>query len=345
MRRKLLILKLTLLITSVAFTLTTLELLTRFRVRAWPFDESLSLPEHLTSRDATLRWRFPPAPGRNALGLRNREVGPKPADCYRILVLGDSLVWSGETSSGPLYTEMIERRLNARAHPGGKSFEVINAGVPGYTTYQELEFLKIYGLDMQPDAVVLAFVFNDLYYPYLHKSTSQNLLGPEPMIRRYRFDPDRLLGRLFGRSYLAHDIVYAADLLFTRLRRPIYPFERRVDFYLAWKEHGWVHTAQLIGEMQALLARRGVPLNLLVFPVSDQVTESYLAADRAYVLYPQERIRRICAERGIPLLDLTEPIRANGGVSLFRDYLHLNGKGNDVVVDQVEQHLVRALGL
>src|SRR5215831_13184093 len=32
------------------------------------------------------------------------------------------------------------------------SFEVINAGIPGYTTYQELEFLKIYGLYMEPDS-------------------------------------------------------------------------------------------------------------------------------------------------------------------------------------------------
>jgi hypothetical protein len=38
------------------------------------------------------------------------------------------------------------------AVPGlGKSIEVINAGIPGYTTYQELEFLKVYGLDMKPD--------------------------------------------------------------------------------------------------------------------------------------------------------------------------------------------------
>ncbi len=48
-------------------------------------------------------------------------------------------------------------------------FEIVNAGIPGYTTYQELEFLKIYGLEMNPDMVILGFVFNDVYYKYLHK--------------------------------------------------------------------------------------------------------------------------------------------------------------------------------
>jgi len=44
------------------------------------------------------------------------------------------------------------------------------------------------------------------------------------------------------------------------------------------------------------------------------------------------------------VLDLTDPIYRNGGVALFRDYLHLNGKGNDVVADAIEKRLV-AIGL
>jgi hypothetical protein len=46
---------------------------------------------------------------------------------------------------------------------------VINAGMPGYTTYQELEFLKLYGLEMEPDLVVLGFVFNDVVANELEK--------------------------------------------------------------------------------------------------------------------------------------------------------------------------------
>jgi hypothetical protein len=45
--------------------------------------------------------------------------------------------------------------MNARSPDSLGTLEVINAGIPGYTTYQEFEFLKIYALDMEPDVVVL----------------------------------------------------------------------------------------------------------------------------------------------------------------------------------------------
>jgi len=55
-----------------------------------------------------------------------------------------------------------EDNLNRKFARNGL-INVINAGIPGYTTYQELEFLKIHGLAMKPDIVVLGFVFNDVY--------------------------------------------------------------------------------------------------------------------------------------------------------------------------------------
>ncbi|MEJ2230757.1 MAG: hypothetical protein P8X46_06220, partial [Nitrospirales bacterium] len=63
-------------------------------------------------------------------------MSPKKTGAYRILFLGDSLIWSGETSSGQLYTEVLEDRLNSRFSNRDNFFEVINAGIPGYTTYQ-----------------------------------------------------------------------------------------------------------------------------------------------------------------------------------------------------------------
>ena len=92
--------------------------------------------------------------------------------------------------------DAVERRLNARFANAPPSIEVINAGVPGYTTYQELEFLKIYGLDMKPDLVILGFVFNDLFYKYLHRATSENLLDREPTTHLYRFNPEAFQGVL-----------------------------------------------------------------------------------------------------------------------------------------------------
>jgi lysophospholipase L1-like esterase len=338
---------------AAATALVALEIRQRRRLEAWPFERPLYVPAYLSARDAPLRWRFSPGKvldnreGRNSLGLRNRELEPKKPGTRRILFLGDSLIWSGETSSGELYTAVLEHRLNSRSGGRNVPVEVINAGVPGYTTYQELEFLKIYGLDMKPDLVVLGFVFNDVYYKYFHRpsynqATGKNtLLNEDPDVYRHRFDPNGFPGALFGWSYLAHDVVHRGEqFLKRRTRQPIFPFEEHVDFYLAWKSYGWANVRALIGDMKALLAERRVPLELLVFPISDQVNDAYRKLDEAYVLYPQRKIREICDEYAIPMFDLTDSIYRNGGTTLFRDYLHLNGKGNDIVADEIEKHLL-----
>ena len=335
-----------LLVISILITLLSCEIAVRLMIDAWPFEDALYVPNHLTERDRTLLWRPSPSKGRNDLGLRNREVLPKKDGIYRILFLGDSLVWSGETSSGKLYTEVIEHRLNTYSKDRSRSYEVINAGIPGYTTYQELEFLKIYGLDMKPDLVILGFVFNDLYYKYLHRPTKDKILDIEPTKHLNHFYANTFPINMFTRSYLAHTVVWKGEILFKQaIQKPVFPFERRGDFYLAWKDYGWIHIRELIGKMQKLLSDKGVSFLVVVFPLSDQVNELYRSVHSQYVLYPQSMIRNICADYEIPLVDLTDSLYMNGGIILYQDYLHLNVKGNDVVADEIEEYLIDEIGL
>jgi lysophospholipase L1-like esterase len=337
---------LVLMILSICFTLALCELFMRYRFKAAPFQSVLFVPDYLTDRDSPLRWRFSPSDGRNSLGLRNRELGPKKTGTYRILFLGDSTIWSGRTTSGRLFTEVLEQRLNSLFSGEANCIEVINAGIPGYTTYQELEFLRIYGLDMKPDLVVLGFVFNDLYYKYLHRPSDEKLLDFEPSIRLNRFNPDAFPARIFSRSYLAHEVAGRCAVLWKRLRhRPVFPFEKQGGFYLAWKDYGWNRVRKLIGEMHALSMQGGCGMVIMVFPVRDQTDDQYRALDEPYVLYPQRKIRGICDELAIPMLDLTEPLHSTGGKALFRDDVHLKGRGNDIVLDELEKFLVSQLDL
>lgn len=329
------------LIASIFFVFFIGECLARYIIKAWPFEPNTITFPHLTSRDKNLRWRFSPQNGLNSLGLRNREIGRKEEYQYRILYLGDSMIWTGETTSGELYTKVIERNLNEELRAQDKKIEVINAGIPGYTTYQELEFLKVYGLDMQPDLVILGFVFNDLYYKYLSKPTEKTMLGREPRVQLYRFNTSSFPGVLFAKSYLAHRLFYTLEILIKKIRGyPYFPFEYRTDFCLAWKDYGWSKTKALIGEMQELLKDRNIQLMVIIYPISDQVDDTYLVIDKEYVLYPQKRIKRICNDYHIRYLDLTEPLYRKGGTKLYKDYLHLNNKGNDIVASEVTRYLI-----
>jgi hypothetical protein len=183
-------------------------------------------------------------------------------------------------------------------------------------------------------------VFNDLYYPYLHKPTAARMLDREPTSLLNRFDTHAFPGRLFARSYAAHQMIFLGHRALWRLTgHPFFSFERRDDFYLAWTPHGWDTTAPLLSEMRDLLARHGCKFAIVIFPVVEQVDDAYRALDLGHVLYPQRRIGAICASIAVACLDLTESLHAAGGKALYRDYVHLNGKGNDVVAADITRFL------
>ena len=126
--------------------------------------------------DKTLGWRNIPnwtatTNGRpltiNANGLRaSRDYEyEKPAGAKRILVLGDSYAWGYGVADDELFTELLEQSLNAKApeESATSTWEVINSGVSGWGTDQQLLYLKQEGLRYQPDIVVVAFFLgNDL---------------------------------------------------------------------------------------------------------------------------------------------------------------------------------------
>ena len=59
-----------------------------------------------------------------------------------------------------LFVDLVERTLRA----DGRDVEVLNGGTEGYSTDQELVWLRSQGLALQPDVVVLCFYQNDVYW-------------------------------------------------------------------------------------------------------------------------------------------------------------------------------------
>ena len=101
-------------------------------------------------------WEF----STNAQGFRNRKdfAYEKPADTVRVLSLGDSQTQGYEVRQDFTYSSIVERYLNAR----GYQVEVLNAGVSGFSTAEELLFLENEGFKYQPDVVIVGFNANDL---------------------------------------------------------------------------------------------------------------------------------------------------------------------------------------
>jgi lysophospholipase L1-like esterase len=84
----------------------------------------------------------------------------KPNGTERIIVLGDSFTYSaGIARVEDMYTGVLQERLNQKY--GSGKFEVINLGIPGFNSADEVNMLRDNGLQYSPDIIVLQYYIND----------------------------------------------------------------------------------------------------------------------------------------------------------------------------------------
>ena len=95
----------------------------------------------------------------NRLGMRGPEVGEKPPGGVRILALGDSFVFGVGAQDGETFPARLEEVLRSKSIPA----QVLNAGAPGFGVPDAVAWYERYGIELDPNAVVLAvFLANDL---------------------------------------------------------------------------------------------------------------------------------------------------------------------------------------
>lgn len=95
----------------------------------------------------------------NSYGFRDKDYSiSKDVKTYRIITLGDSVTFGNLLSVEETYSDQLE----ALADEAGKNFEVLNLGLGGYNTLQEVATLELIGIQFQPDLVIVDYVINDL---------------------------------------------------------------------------------------------------------------------------------------------------------------------------------------
>lgn len=121
----------------------------------------------------------------NSDGMRDREHSlAKPAGTFRIAVLGDSFAEAMAVPAEQAFWSVMERELAGCAP--GRRIEVLNFGVAGYGTAQELIMLRRNVWKYNPDLVLLAFFTgNDV-------RNNSKALNRDPAVPYFAYRGDRL---------------------------------------------------------------------------------------------------------------------------------------------------------
>lgn len=265
----------------------------------------------------------------NELGLRDHPIGPKTQP--RLLMLGDSVAWYGD-SIDDTWVGQLDLRLTDQ--------EVINAGVKGWTTHQQILWLERDGLALEPDEVGVGFVLNDLL-DFLHYFEVEDgeIVGRDALFTKEATNEvSNPLYSLLRQSHLLVWIRRQFSDVDANVIGGTYSFESRPDFRTAWSESRWPELQRKLEHLLELGERSGFAVFLVCFPFGDQYRDDYLQRDREYVLSPQSRLEGICEELGIRFLDLYEHL--DPSIHLESDGIHLTPKGRErtaqVVADWLE---------
>jgi lysophospholipase L1-like esterase len=175
---KQLLIRVLLLVTSLAASLLCGELIIRglywhsmdFEMEFWKYATRVKLPtsnprlgfEHRPNQRSFLMGVDVTT---NSWGLRGPETTmAKPANVYRVVVIGDSLTMGWGVAQEQTYPALLEQMLNdtpPNGFPQNVRYEVLNLGVGNYNTVQEVASLRYLGLRFDPDLIVLGYYIND----------------------------------------------------------------------------------------------------------------------------------------------------------------------------------------
>ena len=289
----------------------------------------------------------------NRDGFRDREHPRiKPAGTLRIALLGDSYAAALAIPIEQTFWRLLERELNRDTARHGRRVEVLNFGVNGYSTAQELLTLDCCVWDYAPDVVLLAlYPSNDVTdnspaldwsptryaRPYFTRTPSGWSVD-RSFTRSWRYRVGKVAGPLLAHSRVLQVANRAHNTIVRQRRLGVaMDAEFRTDFgvYLEPATGDWIEAWRITEALLTAMAREAsshgarfavvtVTSPLEVYPdpaVRARVTRQTGGAD---LLRPGRRIQALGESEGFPVLNLAPQLQAYADT--HRVFLH--GFGN-----------------
>jgi lysophospholipase L1-like esterase len=299
----------------------------------------------------------------NAFGLRGSEIALEPTR-PRVVVVGGSAAFGLRVPERATFAAGLESRL--------AGVEVLNAGVSGYLSAQELALVVTRLLDLRPDVLVVFDGWNDVYAPYwwsrfgdgkrAHPGVNTGFLTIEDRLVRYREIQRNPLAALLeaGQTLLSRSSVLGA---LANLLRPESGADSGGGLDDAQRSaiaSGYVANLR---KLHDLTSARGIGLLVVVQPelvqymtpekrsqLEGRSTGNFFSGDAYVVHFPETysefRRRVIPALRasGVRVIDASERFaRLTAPQALFIDPVHLSVNGHDQMARILEEPVARLL--
>ena len=269
----------------------------------------------------------------NSLGYRNDEFPlEKPSGVYRIVALGGSSTYDVSIKDNAnTFTAQLERLL--KDDYGYQNVQVINAGVPGYNSWEILVNLEFRVLDLDPDLIIIYEGTNDVHARMVEPSAYRgDDLGRRqawhvPAVALWEHSALlRILSRAMNltRQISIDDFVSSSTYL-------SWPYEYRLsednlDPTEILKENPPIYFRRNLENMSAIAKEQGVEIMFSTWAYSPYLND--YASEGYYQQGFQENnavVKDVAADQQLPLFDFVEVMPQDA--KYWADGRHVNEAG------------------
>ena len=212
---------------------------------------------------------------------------PKPQNRYRIAAIGDSFTFAPYMQFTDTYVKKLEQMLNLQ--DGGRTTEVINYGVPAYSTSHEIPVTKK-AIREGADLILLQITLND---PEIKHHTPSGLKEHMPD----RFGALSLSGKLGSIAKRWKTLGFILTRFHNTETHRAY-----ADYflYLFNNPRTWTPFKRSMSNLVETARKANIPVRAVVFPLFG------LPMDETYPFFSiHEKVAELMGELNVPSLDLS----------------------------------------
>lgn len=248
------------------------------------------------------------------------------------LFIGDSFTQGAQVNYDDLYTTQLFRNFPNKI--------IVNAGISGAGLYDELNYFKDKGKDLNPKVVFLQIgVFNDFFNIKERSATFQDYLMEKSDLYRY----------------FAFNFVSTDSLPLGRWTEPFFPSKQEnIDYNILFKEKSEVKNADIeafktcINAWKKEVESIGAKLVIFLIPSKEQVSPVLLqevmnryniTSTQLDMTAPNRLFEKVSQALNLDHYDLTRGFCQSEDFPFFNQDEHLSASGHTIVATELTKHL------